>query len=412
MLWIGRWAVAPPARPGAAWGDGSCARSGTVDALRGAGTGIQTHRRGDQPMRPALPTLVGLLCGCSITHPALGVGAGLDWVTIGDVGNAGYDRTDPFGRATGRGSVDYAYRISKMEVSSGQWLEFLNAFGDYGDPHRAYSNVVIAGFQPDQSYTGPGRRWELRPEFAEAERMPVLGINWFNAARYCNWLHHGKTTDFDKLEYGAYDLRGSDDLIIAERSEGARYWMPSLDEHLKAAFYDPNKLGDGQGGWWEQPNGTDTELIIGAPSEGGQTNAGIDDFMVDPTLPDVLRLGVYEDVTSPYGLFDLSGGAAEFLDSGPDHPARIWRVGSAAFLNLADGNEDATFFDPPYQIWAHTGAFPGWNSFRIVTSVPAPSTALLLISIGFVGPRRRIRRVPRVDRASGNPCSRASAGRP
>jgi len=244
-----------------------------------------------------------------LAGPALaGDWTGFDWATITDPGNAGYDRYDPDGDATGHGSVDYVYRISTTEVSSGQWVEFLNAFGDYGDPHEAYRDIRISGIVKDTAYTGPGKRWKLREGFESPGHMPVLGISWFNAARYCNWLHHGKTNDLSKLEYGAYDLRNVVNNVPPERSDGARYWMPSLDEHLKAAYYDPDKNGDGQGGWWLQPNGTDTELIIGAPADGGQTNAGITEYDTDVALDDVLRLGVYEEVTSPWGLLDVSGG--------------------------------------------------------------------------------------------------------
>jgi len=45
---------------------------------------------------------------------------GIDFVTIGDVGNTGYDRMDPNNFATGRGAVDHEYRIGRLEITTGQ----------------------------------------------------------------------------------------------------------------------------------------------------------------------------------------------------------------------------------------------------------------------------------------------------
>ncbi|MEL7483031.1 MAG: hypothetical protein AAFN41_01635 [Planctomycetota bacterium] len=44
---------------------------------------------------------------------------GHNFITIGDVGNVGYTGLDPFNVFTGRGTVDYEYRISRTEVTSG-----------------------------------------------------------------------------------------------------------------------------------------------------------------------------------------------------------------------------------------------------------------------------------------------------
>jgi len=49
---------------------------------------------------------------------------GHDWVTIGAVNNPAYDRADPRGYVTGRGSVAYEYNLARTEVTTAQWMEF------------------------------------------------------------------------------------------------------------------------------------------------------------------------------------------------------------------------------------------------------------------------------------------------
>lgn len=328
---------------------------------------------------------------------------GFEWCTITDPGNAAYDRYDPNGSVTGHGSVDYAYRVSKTEVSSGQWVEFLNAFGDYGDPHGVAYDLYVSAIERDRTYTGTGTRWTLRDDWQEPERFGVWGINWFNAARYCNWLHHGKTDDLSKLEYGAYDLRDVVNNVPPERSPDARYWLPSLDEYMKAAYYDPDKDGQGQGGWWLQPNGTDNELIAAPPYEGGETNGGLtgDDASYTDAL--TFRLGAYADTTSPWGLLDLSGGSPEWLETSssivPDYFR--FRAGSSAFFDLSGGNGGPLDYDSAGVWWADTTWYAYENSFRVATAVPVPGMGMTVLACGCFMARRRGRagRGPRLGPA-------------
>lgn len=45
---------------------------------------------------------------------------GFDWVTIGATGNPSFNRPDPTNYLAGRGSVDYAYRLGRTEVTTAQ----------------------------------------------------------------------------------------------------------------------------------------------------------------------------------------------------------------------------------------------------------------------------------------------------
>jgi hypothetical protein len=57
--------------------------------------------------------------------------SGIDFVTVGAVGNAPWagDGT-PDDQSIGRGSVGYEYRIGKFEITTAQYVEFLNAAFD------------------------------------------------------------------------------------------------------------------------------------------------------------------------------------------------------------------------------------------------------------------------------------------
>ena len=233
-----------------------------------------------------------------------------DWVTIGDPGNESYQGPpDAFGIIAGSGSVGYEYRMSRTEVSTGQWLEFVNAFG------TAIPDLVPTHWGATQSAPG---LWSLRNDVATPAMLPVGGITWEQAAIYCNWLHNGKQSDIGTLWDGVYDTStftfdGHTFTHQLAPKPGARYWIPNLDEWLKAAHYDPDKNGSGQGGWWLYPNSSDTQLVPGLPGV-GETMAFID---LPGSAEWDIPLGAYPDVRSPWGLLDLSGGAAEWASTSP-----------------------------------------------------------------------------------------------
>jgi len=167
------------------------------------------------------------------------------------------------------------------------------------------------------------------------ELRAVGGITWRTAAVFCNWLHNGKGTDRAAFLGGAYDVstfgsQGGGFLDQLTRSPGAQYWIPSTDEWLKAAHYDPAKQNsDGTvGGWWQYSNGSDTNFAYGPPgvlvrADGfpspdpnevlATANAGWDSsFFPGQNAPRV-PLGSYA-TTNPWGLFDVAGATAEWTE--------------------------------------------------------------------------------------------------
>jgi hypothetical protein len=319
---------------------------------------------------------------------------GFDFVTIGDAGNDPWMGTTVSGSITNPGAVGYEYRIARLETRTSQFVEFMN---------------VLGALAPDTALIAIPSSWgaggSIRPDgtvrftqFSEASGdWPVAGISWRLAAIYTNWLHNDKGQTLDDLNFGAYDATtfGTDPnnppnlTDQAMRSPDARYWLPSLDEWLKAAHYDPNKEGPGAGGWWQFPNGTDAPLTPGLPGDpGAQTSYQLDVANFNElTIP----VGAYPDTQSPWGLLDVSGGATEWTETYlPDvfQLDRMW-MGSLAGPNPAIDlgiNQDVI-----WRIGAENPSLPfGRVGIRIASAVPTPGGALLFgVTFAVGGTRRR-----------------------
>ncbi|MEM8756967.1 MAG: hypothetical protein AAGF47_04210 [Planctomycetota bacterium] len=142
----------------------------------------------------------------------------MDFATIGDPGNIGYNNLNDLGFPTeieGRGSVDYRYRITTQEVGTGEWLEFFNLFvaqdpdfEDTLDPLRWGAGAVFPGSTTNRVH-------ELR-SFSFAADIPIA-VSFRQAAMYLNWLHNGQTSDPASLESGVYDIS-----TFTENPDGTR----------------------------------------------------------------------------------------------------------------------------------------------------------------------------------------------
>ncbi len=311
---------------------------------------------------------------------------GFEWCDITTPGNAAYPG-NRFGVNAGRGSVGYSYRMAKTEVTTGQMLEFYNTFATQSDALYQVMRSNIIGWptvtDPTYPLSAPGSRDILSPDVPNAGRVAVKGMTWRIAAIYCNWLHHDKSSDWNTIQTGAYDARTfgykSDGTPTDQRtrSPGAKYWIPSLDEWLKSAFYDPKK--DGVGGWWNQPNGSNTPLIPGFPGV-GQTSATVG--LMDPVW---IPVGSYPDVKTPWGLLDVSGSAAEWTEEFGGFFGRDRLLGGSV-----EGDPDLRYDDPGEQRSNCPNCFAG--GLRIA-SIPTPGTIwVVAVAAGLLRVRRRAAR--------------------
>lgn len=337
--------------------------------------------------------------------------SGIDLVTISSPGNAAWTGRAPSpGTNGGRGAVGYEYRIGRMEVTTAQWAEFLNAALDRpaGDRIPHVATPVVWGANETAPNNPGGARFSVP---AGNELRAAGGISWRTAAIYCNWLHNGKATHREAFLSGAYDVStfgffhpeagGYTDQLT--RSPGARYFVPSIDEWMKAAHYDPAKVnGDGSvGGWWEFSNRSDTIGPLGGPAgvlvngQLAQANTGwLDEY---PGLnPYMVPLGAYPQTQSPWGLLDTAGATAEwteepFIDESENFPrgrysdGSYWRSDVPATDNVRSrsGSDFPALRDPYY-------------GFRVAAAViPSPAWGSLVVSGCVLTLAVRRRPVPR-----------------
>jgi sulfatase modifying factor 1 len=88
----------------------------------------------------------------------------------------------------------------------------------------------------------------------------------------------------------------------------ADYFLPSVDEWYKGAYYDPNKGGRGVGGYWKYPTGSDappTPVSGGTDPNTAVYNQWFDKQYRDPA--DVNNAGGL----SPYGTMAHGGQCAK-----------------------------------------------------------------------------------------------------
>ena len=331
--------------------------------------------------RVALASL-GLAC-VSMAAPAARADVdpltGIDFVRIGAVNNPAYDGPDPFNRVLGRGSVGYEYNIGRTEVPSSLWQEFIAAAFDRPDPLP----------------------WVQRPLQVGSGNRPTGGVSWRTAAIFTNWLCNNKSTDRAAFLNGAYDVStfrtiGSPDgtpifLDQWTHNPGARYWIPTLDEWIKAAHFDPNRNGTGQPGWWQYDITSDVAPIYGPPvgfPNGNATNQANSGFGLPGGLEFTIPLGAYPSVTSPWGLLDTAGGTSEWTEEVEDGPFYRGRY------SLGSGWAGGFGGDRVYQA-GHGGMpdeLPYYIGLRLVSSVPTPNCVAIIGVCGMLSLARRQRR--------------------
>jgi formylglycine-generating enzyme required for sulfatase activity len=328
---------------------------------------------------------------------------GIEFVSIGDVGNTPWQGNGtPGDRAIGRGQVNYEYRIGRYEVTTAQWAEFFTAA--FARPANDRLPHITAprfwGGQVDPTYRGPGTRYIPRPG---QELRPVGDISWRMAAMYCNWLHNDKSTERSAFLSGAYDVStfsyGTGFNDQPTRSPDARFFIPTLDETLKASHWDPNRFGPDQGGWWLFNNATNEPLFGGPPGgigenpnfEFGPSQANhtwLGEFDEQFEVP----LGAYPMTQTPWGLLDASGATSEWTEE-------VVRVTGVPNYRIFEGSSWGTFTGLADRIVTlNTSDFPSFAfpeyGLRVAASIPSPAGGLLLIAATFSLHAQRKRKHP------------------
>jgi len=288
----------------------------------------------------------------------------------------------------GRGAVAQDFRIGRYEVGRASWNAFFNAAATV------------------EQQTGQQIPWITQPGgLAGGGQYGRTGnISWRTAAIFCNWLTNDCALTRAAFLSGAYDVstfgftgadRYTDQLT---HSPGARFWIPTMDEWMRAGFFDPNHNSPEYGNWWQYGISRDTAPTPGLPNQAapfpwsgvGEANYG---FVTQDGAEFSVPLGAYSATQSPWGLFDVSGASGEWIEEpfyglqGGGLPtgrrlAGTYLTGSSSDfrlnVGLVGGQSDPV--DDAY-----------WMGFRIAALVPAPSAVVALSVVCGVGvlPRRR-----------------------
>jgi formylglycine-generating enzyme required for sulfatase activity len=323
-----------------------------------------------------------LLCSQSVSA------VNIEMVTVGNPGNAPDMRYNLDKRPEGFGAVNYDYQIGKYEITQGQYTEFLNAVAK-DDPNQLYSTYMLyLDNQVDPKFikrsgTSPNYNYSVASAWANDA---TSFIGWYDAIRFCNWLHNGQPTGPqgpETTEDGAYHVIGNSSL---GRNANAKFFLPTEDEWYKAAYHD--KAAGVSASYFDYPTGTN--VVPGRdPTE--TTNPGNNANYRDVVTGSYLRtqVGEFELSASPYGTFDQGGNMPEWVES--------WVIRSTSpGLPGLRGGSYSTNSDSLLAAYRDrnkpTNRFE--TGFRIAAAAPVPEpTCLALFSIAamMLGSRFRMR---------------------
>lgn len=281
----------------------------------------------------------------------------IDFVTIGNPGNA--DDTD--GVPDPAGKVEYAYRIGKFEISE---------------------DIIDKANNEGQLYISQNNR---------GANKPATNVSWEEAARFVNWLNTSTGSkeaykfdglwNFQSWEPGDEGYNPNNRF----RNSLATYFLPSMDEWYKAAYYDPHKPGGP--GYYAYATGSDEPPT--AVYNGTAADTAVYKFSgISPADPADITLA---GGLSPYGTMGQGGNVQEWEETD-----RYLGMGPTSYFRGVRGgywNEEAAFnlssssrFD---QYLANENRDLG---FRVASIIPEPSTLMLgaLASAGLMMWRRRL----------------------
>jgi hypothetical protein len=214
------------------------------------------------------------------------------------------------------GGVKYGYDIGQLEVTVAKWVAFLNTVDPEGrNKHNLYSSDESSTPWPKYGQidfaasVGKGRHYSVAsPEWAD---KPYGFANFLRSARFVNSLYNGrllskKASREGGFRYVTYRVRlsrvterGMYDMTerAMTRSHKTGFVVPSQNEWIKAAYFDPS--GEGKYSYWKYPTNPGVfETEDEAASEPKPTT-------LDPTTGDVTNAS-----TQPLATFHASGAAA------------------------------------------------------------------------------------------------------
>jgi len=218
-----------------------------------------------------VPAGEGGRVGFRVASPVSQAPVSFDWVTVGIPGNA----EDPLnsGDIPGIGSVAYAYRIAKHEVTNDQYVQFLNAVAAT-DTNGLYNPNMGSDARGGITQSGSSGSFTYAVK-ADMGNKPVNYVSFVDAMRFVNWLHNGQPTggqDASTTEDGVYTIS---DGLSEIRAGDAQFFIPTENEWYKAAYHQPSGQGGDLDNYWLFPTGSNgVPMVATADATGDISNSG------------------------------------------------------------------------------------------------------------------------------------------
>lgn len=180
-------------------------------------------------------------------------------------------------------------------------------------------------------------------------------MSWFDAARFCNWLHNGRPSGPQTAattENGAYLLNGATSGVGITLNRAAKYWIPTEDEWYKAAYHQPSGQGGDTDSYWLYPtrsNSVPGNAIGALPNQANFISTAFSvtqsaTYQVGQNY--LTPVGSYPGSANFYGTVDQGGNVKEWNDTVISGTSRGIRGGSwADFGNILRSSDRSSF--PP-----------------------------------------------------------------
>jgi len=307
-------------------------------------------------------TLAGVLALTITSAHADTFGSGgnaftIDFVNIGNAGNANDAGAGGGSYSSPYGGVSYDYRMGVVEVSQ-DWITKATNLG--------MTNVTAGAWTGSQ---------------------PAANMKWYEAAGFVNWLNtstghqaayqlNGANTALTLWTSGQAWQAGGENLY---RHKDAYYFLPNENEWYKAAYHKNDGV---TANYWDYATGSNS--IPTAVASG--TTAGT---------------AVYDSVTASPAAVNNAGGLSAYGTMGQN--GNVWEWTESAFDGINNspselrasrgGNWDSIESD--LRSLSNAGDAPSDFSeilgFRVASVVPEPTSALLLLGSGAMLLLRRRR---------------------
>jgi len=268
-----------------------------------------------------------------------------------------------------------AFSIGKYEVTVGQYVDFLNSTAA-SDPYGLYTSksATIARRGVDGTY-----RYASQPFL---EQTPIVNVDWFQAARFANWMNNGRVSG--ATEQGVYVLDGQNQSVTA-LDASAKYWIPTSEQWAEAAY------GTGDGDplhYWRfatQSNSLPTDTIVDVFGNGDASGSGnAANYGSGFGTSVVANVGT-SGGPSFYGTFDMNGNAIELVGF-PSGPV-AWSWDYRWLIRGGDWSSsgESMASDVPYYSSGFGNSGQYVVGFRLAAAVvPEPSTTAMALCGCFV----------------------------